>query len=1004
MADKEDESNMTAEAGEGECSSAAPVHCVAGLEHREDPAVPENTHNANSSSGELTSTVKDTAENSVIQEYFQGSVALAEGAERNIITSFVETPGIETVTTADFSTVNSELVDSSSSATTTIIYVQPDGSFVEGTGLTAEEQRQLVEQLAQQQLVEVTENEAARLFQQPRPPTSNFPHGAALAPSELQQVIDQVSRSQQSAAQVEPPPSQRQEQPPTCITLPAGCVLATGSPVQDATVRPAPLCVVQNASLQLQNVAKQVALQQNQSHNGTRLIQKKLESIRIQVPIPPSSQGATPTLAQPPLALIQQRAPTPKVGVSSPQIIHITPVIGQQQYLLTNPGDPPIQLLLQQRPAPLAVPVLHKVPLQTAPVNGRAPRPCPARGPAPAPPRAPGPPEQKGRERQKSRRPQKVQTRSGRVSRPPKHKVKDYKFIKTEDLADGRQSDSDDYSEISVEEEGAGEGDGAGAGKQGAAGGLGVYLSPRSFQCPRCEKAYIGLGGLARHYRLNPAHREAGPAPAPPTGPGPAQAPPPTDTPPAAQTGHSASTATNQITTNTTQPVPGATTDATAQREKALLPAPGRPKGRGGHPRPAARPARRRKPGRPPKSLGALLPPQRRARLKEVLQVCDDEELMEMVLPRLARVMTLWEFLLVKVEKGHPSRPQFSDVYREFEQLHAQVKKMAQDRFSVPPGPAALPVLDVRDPQVCESLGLGDLVTRLKTAPSETLSAPQQGDPPPKNTGPREECKTLPPAKRFKADLSGTEPNGTFHRQNRTLPPAADAVSSPGSSDPQTPLGSPPPQTHIRAEETGPAPSHTAGAGPGKGAELNGCHMADQMDVVPLDHTYRASSQTEHAQIHLVTQQPGPTEHAQQAASTGPVTLRDAVPQEVSLGDTVQEEVEEVRFGDTVQEEVEAVRFGDTVQEVEAVRFGDTVQEEVQQQVYIQTEEGLILPGGTLASERIVIVTSADGTTMHIRTPDSIPLETVPLETVQALLGIDMGVQPEGVLVSETHP
>ncbi|KAJ8287367.1 hypothetical protein COCON_G00000260 [Conger conger] len=960
MADKEDESNMTAEAGEGECSSAAPVHGVAGLEHREDPAVPENTHNANSSSGELTSTVKDTAENSVIQEYFQGSVALAEGAERNIITSFVETPGIETVTTADFSTVNSELVDSSSSATTTIIYVQPDGSFVEGTGLTAEEQRQLVEQLAQQQLVEVTENEAARLFQQPRPPTSNFPHGAALAPSELQQVIDQVSRSQQSAAQVEPPPSQRQEQPPTCITLPAGCVLATGSPVQDATVRPAPLCVVQNASLQLQNVAKQVALQQNQSHNGTRLIQKKqLESIRIQVPIPPSSQGATPTLAQPPLALIQQRAPTPKVGVSSPQIIHITPVIGQQQYLLTNPGDPPIQLLLQQRPAPLvggAVPVLHKVPLQTAPVNGRAPRPSAARGPAPAPPRAPGPPEQKGRERQKSRRPQKVQTRSGRVSRPPKHKVKDYKFIKTEDLADGRQSDSDDYSEISVEEEGAGEGDGAGRGSR-ARRGLGVYLSPRSFQCPRCEKAYIGLGGSpATTDSTPPTGRRGLPLPRP-------QAPAlrrlrPQRTRPAAQTGHSSSTATNQITTNTTQPVPGATTDATAQREKALLPAPGRPKGRGGHPRPAARPARRRKPGRPPKSLGALLPPQRRARLKEVLQVCDDEELMEMVLPRLARVMTLWEFLLVKVEKGHPSRPQFSDVYREFEQLHAQVKKMAQDRFSVPPGPAALPVLDVRDPQVCESLGLGDLVTRLKTAPSETLSAPQQGDPPPKNTGPREECKTLPPAKRFKADLSGTEPNGTFHRQNRTLPPAADAVSSPGSSDPQTPLGSPPPQTHIRAEETGPAPSHTAGAGPGKGAELNGCHMADQMDVVPLDHTYRASSQTEHAQIHLVTQQPGPTEHAQQAASTGPVTLRDAVPQE----------------------------------------------EEVQQQVYIQTEEGLILPGGTLASERIVIVTSADGTTMHIRTPDSIPLETVPLETVQALLGIDMGVQPEGVLVSETHP
>ncbi|KAJ8789986.1 hypothetical protein J1605_004738 [Eschrichtius robustus] len=43
----------------------------------------------------------------------------------------------------------------------------------------------------------------------------------------------------------------------------------------------------------------------------------------------------------------------------------------------------------------------------------------------------------------------KVKTRSGRISRPPKYKAKDYKFIKTEDLADGHPSDSDDYSELS---------------------------------------------------------------------------------------------------------------------------------------------------------------------------------------------------------------------------------------------------------------------------------------------------------------------------------------------------------------------------------------------------------------------------------------------------------------------------------------------------------------------------------------------------------------------------
>lgn len=298
------------------------------------------------------------------------------------------------------------------------------------------------------------------------------------------------------------------------------------------------------------------------------------------MPIPPPQQEARKCPA-PPLALLQQRVPptghAPKVGVPAPQIIHITPVIGQQQYLLTTPGDPPIQLLLQ-RPAPLvggAIPVLHKVPLQT-PVNGRAGRPAPTRGPAPGLPPA-APPRQK--EQQKTRRPQKVQTRSGRVSRPPKHKVKDYKFIKTEDLADGRQSDSDDYSEISVEEE-AGEGGVVGGKNPDTVAAVNIYLSSRTFKCRSCEKAYIGLGGLTRHYRLNPAHEEAEPAaPAPPTGPAAALAPPlgsRTDTPTGsastlALAGHSSSTSTSQISSDPTEPVPVTTSDvapSTAQREK----------------------------------------------------------------------------------------------------------------------------------------------------------------------------------------------------------------------------------------------------------------------------------------------------------------------------------------------------------------------------------------------------------------------------------------------------
>ena len=49
---------------------------------------------------------------------------------------------------------------------------------------------------------------------------------------------------------------------------------------------------------------------------------------------------------------------------------------------------------------------------------------------------------------------------------------------------------------------------------------------------------------------------------------------------------------------------------------------------------------------------------------------------MEIVLPRLAKVITLWEFLLMKVEKGRPPKLHLADMYREFEALHKQVKKM----------------------------------------------------------------------------------------------------------------------------------------------------------------------------------------------------------------------------------------------------------------------------------------------------------------------------------------
>ncbi|XP_036398265.1 uncharacterized protein znf839 isoform X1 [Megalops cyprinoides] len=1050
MAEKEDESDMTSGAEESDCYSGAQLPAGLELTCGENPVVSphvsENKHGANGHCEELS--VRDAAETPVISEYLHGTAQ--EGTvlgkscqvvspftgdglltERNIITSFVETPGVETVTTTDFSAVTSEVVESAPS-TMTIIYVQPDGSFVEGTGLTAEEQQQLVEQLAKQQLVEVSENEAARIFEQQRQP---FFLGGALAPNALQQVIEQVAKSQQSVTHAEvhnvTPPVQRKEPeqtapepPPTCISLQPGCLLAAGAQL-DAAVRSQPLTIVQNASQQLQNVAKQVALQQSQSQNGTRLIQKQLETIRIQVQVPKERP-------MPPRVVLQQKATAvpaqPRVSVQPGGVSIANPqIIGaQQQYVLHNPGDPPIQLLLQ-RSTPggnTFIPLLQRLPTLT-PVNGKAVR------PAPAPPPAP-PTEKKERQREKNRvkRPQRIKTRSGRVSRPPKHKVKDYKFIKREDLVDGHPSDSDDYSEISEEEEDGEE-------SKNSLAMTNFYLNSKAFKCKSCDKAYVGHGGLSRHYRLNPTHGEQGTEPLP-------GAPAESTDPSAPQTADRTSTSTSQTLPNPAQAVPTATSAAapqlTAGGQKAdpdptctapALPSgPGRPKGPGrpGRPRAAGHPARRGRPGRPPKNPGAASLEQqaqrRRARLKEVLQQCDDEELMEMVLPRLARVVTLWEFLLMKVEKGRPSRPQFSDVYREFEQLHTQVKKMAHEHFSAPHGPASVTELDTREPQVFQSLGLEDLMTKSKTLRSDP-SLQKAADVVQhtlltKRVGQREDCKTLPPAKRFKLENATGETNGIELSQNGSkvaegghllMEPSRGGVDL-GLSEAQAPVLTgevlvksqapplappvqlelhPQPQMVFTALERDITPEElvqehlsnsTERAEPTEVMTVDGEGPGSNYGLLETTQESRGAAE-EPAEVMNDSDIADQMQQLEQALST------DAVPLEHSDRTNSQQPVEAVNSGLE-----QALSLGGAVE----FQLAESSQGEGQEQIFIQTEDGLIVHQAT--SERIVIVTAPDGTTMHIRAP-----EGVPLETVHALLGIETeGSHTEGMLVAETHP
>lgn len=198
-----------------------------------------------------------------------------------------------------------------------------------------------------------------------------------------------------------------------------------------------------------------------------------------------------------------------ELNAINPQIIRIQPITGSgsQQFLLYNSSEPTIQLLLQRPLHPLGQVTLDKT---TTPriLNGQkassvtiaadnSPNATPVSTCS-----ANSITNQKKQKKQKLKKSLKVKTRSGRISRPPKYKAKDYKFIKTEDLADCHQSDSDDYSELSVEDDD----EGKGVEVPSLFGSLNYDLRPKMFKCQTCEKSYIGKGGLARHYKLNPDH------------------------------------------------------------------------------------------------------------------------------------------------------------------------------------------------------------------------------------------------------------------------------------------------------------------------------------------------------------------------------------------------------------------------------------------------------------------------------------------------------------------
>ncbi|XP_052386300.1 uncharacterized protein LOC127933372 [Carassius gibelio] len=876
----------------------------------------------------------------------------------NIITSYVQASA-EAGVTAECTTVSGEVLNALA-PTTTIIYVQPDGSFVESSGLSAEEQQQLIEQLTEQQLVHVAGTETAV-----KPSTSPI--------VDVQQVI--VSKAQ-VIAQAEPAATHTTtpkilQRPVTTQTT--SYIALDSSNLQLATaIAPRPVSVAQNASQQLQSVAKQIALQQ--SHNGAHATaQKVAEPIQIQVQAPLKQDNkqrqTTPiTILQPQnLSASQPLVKVSTVGtLSSPQIFHITPMPGQQQYFLQNTSDPPIQLLLQ-KPAPvvstISVPIskVH-VPapatVKSPPAKPTVPTPkilvpSPILSSSPAKVTIPSkviPVEtktatqsvekttQKVKNRQK--KPPKIQTRSGRVSRPPKYKVKDYKFIKNEDLAESHQSDSDDYSEISVEDEDGEEG-------KKKSSDVTLNLRDKAFKCDTCEKSYIGVAGLNRHYKLNPTHDK---------NPTPTQAEDLSKTRDEQPSGTEV-TDTSQVKTLSTQKV--------QEIGKVEPRRPGRPRGPGrpGLPRRPGRPPKRGRPGRPPKyPRGMTLEEQaqrQRNRLKEFIKQYDDEDLMEIVLPRLARVMTVWEFVLMKVEKGYPSKQQFPSVYHEFEQLHSEVKKMALEYLHT--SPASRPAIEVNNMGVLQSLGITDpnalkLLTSSEGQHSQkTNQAEPRANQTTKSLRSIENAKMLPPAKRFKIENCNEETNGYQVNQNGIQ--KDESVDGSMLRKPQVVL--------TRLEDLTSVDLTSEDA-----TQSTESTVPDRTEEEPME-TEVSSSDSDATKT---------VEDPELSKVLNSSVVVDIVDQMEQLEQALSTDSEFKTSQEATQQEVQDSQTDDALEDPEA---SQVVQQE--SPFIIQTAEGLVMQSAEeLAAKGIVIVNGPDGTMMHIEAP-----EGVPLETVHALLGIE---------------
>ncbi|XP_016519602.1 probable endo-1,3(4)-beta-glucanase AO090023000083 isoform X2 [Poecilia formosa] len=420
---------------------------------------------------------------------------------------------------------------------------------------------------------------------------------------------------------------------------------------------------------------------------------------------------------------------------------------------------------------------------------------------------------------------------------------------------------------------------------------------------------------------------------------------------------------------------------------------------------------------------------------------------MDAVLPRLTKMLSLWELLLAKLDCKGSACSCFPDIYHEFESLHAQVRQTAQDYIISPQG-GAMPV-EVRNIEVARSLGILDEVNKMKVLPGASPVSSGNN----KNVRYMGNSKMLPPSKRFKMENSiADHQNGTEVPKSAAAPVASatqaaslvkscsvsvspleisggakvlSASAEPTSSSSTN--ASPDPTPSLAAPPAGPTQEQKEGPS----AQDQDVHMADAtvQDANTADATVQDANTAD-----ATVQDANTADATVQDANTAEATVQDINMAETTVQDLNMAEatVQDINMAETTVQDLNMAEA--TVHQVNGAKA--TIQmtqpdsalsssatsttdrkraesspnpgptpspaqpatsaqpqpcdsssqpKELQagQEIYIQTE-GLTVQLAEPGSDGIVIVNGPDGTTMHIQTP-----EGVPLEAVQALLGIE---------------